>query len=95
LEDTGRHQFTQKEFDKYLWRVPTLRNIVLTAPYFHNGMVATLSEAIKVMAKTQLNKDLTAQQIQNIAAFLNSLTGEFPKQAVPLLPVILEESVLK
>ncbi len=94
LEDTGKHQFTNKESDKYFWRVPTLRNIALTAPYFHNGMVPKLDEAVKVMAKTQLNKDLTTNQMYYIVAFLNSLTGEFPEQAMPRLPVILEESVL-
>jgi len=94
LADTGRHQLTEKEADKYFWRVPTLRNIALTAPYFHNGMVPKLSEAVKVMAKTQLNKDLTTNQVQDIVAFLTSLTGEFPDQTMPRLPVILEESVL-
>ncbi|MDM8564969.1 cytochrome c peroxidase [Candidatus Halobeggiatoa sp. HSG11] len=96
LEDAGRYQFTHKEADKHTWRVPTLRNIALTAPYFHNGAVPTLNEAVKVMAKTQLNKDLTEQQIQDIVAFLNSLTGEFPKQTImPRLPTISGKAVLK
>ncbi len=94
LEDTGRHQFTNKESDKYLWRVPTLRNITLTAPYFHNGAVATLTKAVQIMAKTQLDKNLNIDQAQDIVAFLNSLTGQFPEQIIPALPKILETSVL-
>jgi cytochrome c peroxidase len=86
LEDTGRHQVTGKESDKNTWRVPTLRNVALTAPYFHNGAVPTLDEAVRVMAKTQLNKELTDKQVEDIVAFLNSLTGEFPKQTMPRLP---------
>jgi cytochrome c peroxidase len=66
--------------------VPTLRNIGLTAPYFHNGQVATLDEAVRVMAKTQLDKTLPPDQVADIVAFLNGLTGEFPKQEMPRLP---------
>jgi len=66
--------------------VPTLRNIALTAPYFHNGAVPTLDEAVKVMAKTQLNRDLTASEASDLVAFLNALTGEFPDQPMPRLP---------
>ncbi|HHB93457.1 MAG TPA: c-type cytochrome [Thioploca sp.] len=94
LADTGRYQFTNRESDKHLWRVPTLRNITLTAPYFHNGSVATLTEAVLIMAKTQLEIELTPNQVQNIVAFLNSLTGEFPEQTMPSLPKVLGISVL-
>lgn len=85
-EDLGRYGVTQKEGDKNMWRVPTLRNVALTAPYFHNGTVTTLDEAVKVMAKVQLNKDLNDEQVNDIVAFLNALTGEFPKQTMPQLP---------
>jgi len=85
-EDLGKYTVTQKEGDKNMWRIPTLRNIALTAPYFHNGTVATLEEAVKVMAKVQLNKDLSDEQVKDITAFLNALTGEFPKQTMPQLP---------
>ncbi|MCK5719746.1 MAG: cytochrome C biogenesis protein CcsA [Thiomargarita sp.] len=95
LEDTGRYQVTNQETDKNVWRVPTLRNIVITAPYFHHGAVPTLDEAVRVMAKSQLNKDLTATQVQTIIAFLNSLTGEFPEQTMPRLPGMMGESVIK
>jgi len=86
LKDQGRFDVTGKEADKHLFKVPTLRNIALTAPYFHNGSVATLDEAVRVMAKTQLNKDLSDQQVADMVAFLNALTGEFPEQSLPRLP---------
>jgi len=68
------------------WRVPTLRNIALTAPYFHNGSVKTLDKAIRVMARAQLNRNLTDEQVDNLRAFLESLTGEFIVQTPPALP---------
>lgn len=86
VADTGRYQATQKEDDRHLWRVATWRNVALTAPYFHNGSVATLDDAVRVMAKTQLNRDLSDAQVGDIVAFLNSLTGEFPAQTLPRLP---------
>jgi cytochrome c peroxidase len=85
-KDEGRFEVTKNEADKHMFKVPTLRNIALTAPYFHNGKVKTLDEAVKVMAKLQLDKDLSQQQIDEVVAFLNALTGEFPKQEMPRLP---------
>ena len=85
-KDEGRYVATHNEADKHLWRVPTLRNLVYTAPYFHNGSVKTLPEAVRVMAKLQLNKSLTDDQVADIVAFLESLTGEFPQQTMPRLP---------
>jgi cytochrome c peroxidase len=85
-KDLGRFEVTKNDADKHLFKVPTLRNIALTAPYFHNGKVKTLEDAVNVMAKTQLGKDLTPQQVGDIVAFLNGLTGEFPKQEMPRLP---------
>lgn len=86
LKDKGRFEVTKAEQEKNFWRVPTWRNIALTAPYFHNGSVKTLDEAVRVMAKTQLNKDLSADQVSDIVAFLESLTGQFPEQKMPRLP---------
>lgn len=86
MKDTGRHAHTGDENDKHYWRVPTWRNIALTAPYFHNGSVKTLDEAVRVMVKTQLNKSLTEDQVKDVVAFLTSLTGEIPKQPMPELP---------
>ena len=84
--DLGRFEATKNASDKHFFKVPTLRNIALTAPYFHNGKVQTLEEAIKVMGTLQLNKDLSSEQVADIAAFLNGLTGEFPKIEMPRLP---------
>lgn len=79
IADTGRMSYTKNKADRYLWRVPPLRNIALTAPYFHNGSAKTLREAIIIMAKTQLEKDLNEDQIAKLLAFLNSLTGQLPE----------------
>ena len=85
-EDLGRYEATKKQEDKHFWKVPTLRNIALTAPYFHNGTVKDLPTAVKIMGKLQLGKDLSRQEIDDIVAFLNALTGPFPKQSMPSLP---------
>ncbi len=84
--DKGLAEVTGKEKDEHFWKVPTLRNIALTAPYFHNGKVKTLERAVKIMAKLQLGKDLSDEEVEDIVAFLNALTGEFPKQDMPRLP---------
>jgi len=93
-EDMGRYEATHDEADKHMWRVPTWRNVALTAPYFHNGSVKTLDEAVRVMAKTQLNKELKADQVDAIVAFLNSLTGEFPDITMPRLPATVDNSLV-
>ncbi len=85
-KDQGRFSSTQKEADRHLYRVPTLRNIAHTAPYFHNGSVNKLEEAVRVMGKTQLNKDLTDEQVADITAFLHGLDGEYPQMTLPRLP---------
>ncbi len=84
--DPGREQATKNPADRNMWRVPSWRNVSLTAPYFHNGSVATLDEAVRVMAKIQLGKDLEDAQVADIVAFLESLTGKFPEQTMPRLP---------
>jgi cytochrome c peroxidase len=86
LDDKGRSGVTKDEGDDHFWRVPTWRNVALTAPYFHNGSVKTLPEAVRVMAKVQLNKDLTDSQVADIVEFLKSTTGKFPAQSMPRLP---------
>lgn len=86
-KDSGRAAETKKDGDRNMFRVPTLRNVALTAPYFHNGLVPTLEEAIRVMGKLQLNKDLSKKEIAAIAVFLREgLTGPFPQQTMPRLP---------
>lgn len=85
-KDKGLAEVSKNPADEHLWKVPTLRNIALTAPYFHNGSVKTLDQAVTLMAKLQLGKDLTKDEVADIVAFLNGLTGEFPKQKMPVLP---------
>lgn len=92
--DKGRETVTGKQADAHMFRIPTLRNIALTAPYFHNGKVSNLHTAVKVMAKTQLNRDLKQQQVDEIVAFLNSLSGDFPKQTMPRLPATENNTLL-
>lgn len=85
-KDLGRFEVTKKEDDKHMFRVPTLRNIAHTAPYFHNGSVMTLEEAVKVMAKVQLDKELKNNEVKALVAFLGSLSGSIPPQTMPVLP---------
>ena len=85
-KDKGLAEVTGKKADEHLWKVPTLRNIALTAPYFHNGSVKTLDKAVKLMAILQLGKKLSDDEVADIVAFLDALTGEFPKQTMPVLP---------
>lgn len=86
LADAGRFEATGNEADKHVWRVPTLRNLEFTAPYFHNGTVKSLDDAVLIMAQAQLNRDLDRGQVADIVSFLESLTGEFPVQTMPRLP---------
>lgn len=77
-EDLGRYEFSGDPGEKYMWRVPPLRNIALSAPYFHNGSAKTLKEAVKIMAKTQTNKELSDDELNAVIEFLTSLTGDTP-----------------
>ena len=94
LKDLGRAEVTKADTDKNMWRVPTWRNIALTAPYFHNGKVKTLDEAVRVMAKTQLNKELPNDAVSDMVSFLESLTGKFPEQKMPRLPATNGKSLV-
>lgn len=71
---------TKKESDKDIFKVPSLRNVAKTQPYFHDGCITDLAQAVKIMGKSQLNKDLTEQEVADIVAFLNALTGELPQE---------------
>lgn len=77
--DLGKFDVTKKEEDKYVFKVPSLRNIEKTAPYFHDGSVSNLDDVISIMAKSQLNKDLSNQEINQIKDFLSTLTGNVPQ----------------
>lgn len=94
-KDKGLAEVTKKDSDENVWKVPTLRNIALTAPYFHNGSVKSLEKAVKIMAKTQLDTKLSADDTADIVAFLNALTGEFPEQTMPVLPATAGTTVNK
>lgn len=94
MDDKGRGGVTGKSYEDHMFRVPTLRNIADTAPYFHNGAVTTLNEAVHVMAKTQLNKDLSDKDAADIVAFLNALSGPYPKIVAPRLPSRSDTSVV-
>lgn len=86
--DLGRYQVTRSADDKQVFKVPSLRNVEKTAPYFHDGTVATLPQAVRLMGRHQLDMSLRPGQVNAIVAFLNSLTGELPLDYVrePRLP---------
>lgn len=77
-DDVGRFTLTNDEADMHVFKVPSLRNIEKTAPYFHDGSVASLADAVSIMAKTQLGTQLSNEEVDDIVAFLQSLTGELP-----------------
>lgn len=79
--DLGRFNVTGIESDKHMFRVPSLRNVALTSPYFHDGTIKTLKEAVMKMGKYQLGRDLSDTDTNDLVAFLNSLTGERPTTA--------------
>ncbi|MEK7433939.1 MAG: cytochrome c peroxidase, partial [Cyanobacteriota bacterium] len=79
-KDLGRFDLTKNEADKFVFKVPSLRNIAKTAPYFHDGKVKTLSEAVTTMGETQLGIKLSKEENKAIVDFLNSLTGEIKKE---------------
>ncbi len=77
---------TKNERDRYVFKVPLLRNIELTAPYFHDASVWSLDEAVHVMAEYQLGTTLTGDETAKIVAFLRTLTGDQPAIIFPMLP---------
>ncbi len=83
---TGRFAVTGKDADRFNYKVPTLRNVELTYPYFHDGSANTLTEAVRVMGRIQLGKDFSAKETGQIVAFLKTLTGDQPSFALPILP---------
>ncbi len=76
--DLGRFNVTGLASDRYVFKVPGLRNVALTAPYFHDGSAANLHEAIAIMGRYQLGRELDAREIDTISAFLHALTGALP-----------------
>ncbi len=87
-EDTGRFKVTGKEADRYVFKVPSLRNVAETGPWFHDGSIASLDEMVRIMGRHQLGRELQDGEVRDIVAFLGSLTGTVDAQyvAAPELP---------
>lgn len=81
--DDGRFNVTHDEADRHRFKVPTLRNVALTAPYFHDASAMTLSAAVRTMGAFQLGRDLTDEQVRLLVAFLGTLSGDMPAEAQP------------
>ncbi|WP_308772663.1 cytochrome-c peroxidase [uncultured Bacteroides sp.] len=77
VEDNGRFKETKNERDRHRFKVPGLRNVALTAPYFHDATQATLEDAVIAMGKYEVGVDLSQQEVKQIVAFLQTLTGEY------------------
>jgi cytochrome c peroxidase len=88
----GRAAVTGKDADRFLFKVPTLRNVELTYPYFHDGEAETLTEAVDVMGRLQLGRKFSAEENAQIVAFLKTLTGEQPSFLMPILPPSVDET---
>jgi cytochrome c peroxidase len=84
--DKGRFAVTSTAIDEYFFRAAPLRNIAVTAPYFHSGKVWDLKVAVEIMAESQLGEELAGPEAEQIVAFLESLTGTLPPVTVPVLP---------
>ena len=82
----GRMAVTGKDADRFNFKVPTLRNVELTYPYFHDGAANTLAESVEVMGRIQLGRRYTPAETASIVAFLKTLTGDQPRFALPQLP---------
>ena len=82
----GRSAVTGKDADRFNFKVPTLRNVEMTYPYFHDGAANTLPEAVDTMARIQLGKKFTAEENAKVVAFLKTLTGDQPNFKMPILP---------
>jgi len=85
-DDKGRFAVTETADDEYVFRAAPLRNIAVTAPYFHSGIVWDLRTAVEIMASSQLGAELTEEEVDNVVAFLDALTGQVPEVTYPVLP---------
>ncbi|MFA5522485.1 MAG: cytochrome-c peroxidase [Castellaniella sp.] len=85
-DDKGRFTVTQTATDEYVFRASPLRNIALTAPYFHSGEVWDLGQAVAIMGTSQLGHELNEEEVDAITRFLHTLTGEQPRVEYPILP---------
>lgn len=91
-ESAGRAGVSGDDVDRMKFKVPTLRNVELTYPYFHDGAANTLSEAVETMGRLQLGRKFTKEEVKDIVAFLKTLTGEQPKFNLPILPPSSDET---
>lgn len=91
-DDKGRFQVTNTVDDEYVFKVPSLRNVALTAPYFHSGHAWDLEQAVAVMGAAQLGADLSPEDTKKITAFLHTLTGDQPQVTYPILPPSVAET---
>lgn len=82
--DSGRYTITKQQADLFFFKVPSLRGVTQTAPYFHDGSVWELDRAVRIMAKLQLNRDLTDEQVADIVAFLKALESQLPPETLTL-----------
>lgn len=88
----GRSAVTGEEADRFKFKVPTLRNVELTYPYFHDGAANTLGEAVEIMGRIQLGRKFTEEENAQIVAFLKTLTGDQPSFLLPILPPSVENT---
>ena len=88
ITDAGRYKVTKNESDRFVFKVPSLRNVEKTGPYYHDGKVASLEQAVREMAEYQLGKTLKPEEVRQIVAFLKVLTGRVDADYVraPTLP---------
>jgi cytochrome c peroxidase len=91
--DHGRREVTKNPADDMIFKVPSLRNVARTAPYFHDGSADSLDTAVRMMARHQLGVDLSEEEARSIAAWLGSLTGDIPRDyiAPPTLPAAVRQ----
>jgi cytochrome c peroxidase len=80
--DLGRYSVTGRDEDRFVFKVPSLRNVALTAPYLHNGAASSLEDAVKIMGRVQLGRQLTEDEVKSLVKFLATLTGEWRGRAL-------------
>ena len=80
--DLGRMNITGRTRDRYVFKVPSLRNIELTAPYLHDGSVETLEDSVRIMGKYQLGREIPNEDTAAIVSFLKTLTGTLPESVL-------------
>lgn len=86
-QDRGREAVTKRTSDAFVFKVPSLRNVAMTGPYFHSGQIKSLDQAVRIMGEYQLGKQLTRAQVDAILAFLHGLTGELPRDYIAPPPI--------